>query len=294
MDEWQSETLTVYATTSDGIDPKVIIGLLTNITGAFDEFSLRFPEDVRPNLKVIKISTGSLIIDLVPTFIQDGVSVAKFVGEFYTARSILAGFLTHLSEIDVRMMHSKHYIENFGKGLKLFRDIAVMVIRGQVSQVSINVLGSNKPIVIDTAAAQAIHGPPFSELPAIKTRIEDVFDPVKQSPEVDDVVETEFTEIEKGKTPDLYMLKIKPGEKHRVREIWLPNETPASQDQVDAIATNDGIWRAHLKRALPDTAIPVIAGHEFLPKDSEVAHVKGQPIYLANGTPVGFQVFRTR
>lgn len=151
------DSISIHAETHGPVSPRTVSRLLLQPTTAFEEFAAEVPEIDQPvTLSVSRLSISSVDLTLVPQLLSDGAEVVSSFATLYGANKVLAGFMTHLSEILGKITQGVDLF-NASRLSRLFiADAARLVSDNHVVNITINNTQSNATIVIDGKLAREI------------------------------------------------------------------------------------------------------------------------------------------
>jgi hypothetical protein len=129
--------------------------LIMDPSRAFQEY---FAAEIGPGevtFVVQRVRTGSIDLQMLPALIQDGIEVVTGFASLYGAGKVMAGFMTHLSDLFGLAAQGEN-IGPLNLAKVMLANMADLVARGLAISITINIAGVNTPIEINRRNARSI------------------------------------------------------------------------------------------------------------------------------------------
>lgn len=154
----QTEPLfTVFVETPEGgrLSADTVSRLIMDPTRAFQEYFAAEFGAGEVTFVVQRLRTGSLDLQMLPALMKDGIEVVTSFGALYGAGKVMAGFMTHLSDLFGLAARGEN-IGPLNTAKVMFANLADLVARGLAVSITINIAGVNTPIEINSRNARSI------------------------------------------------------------------------------------------------------------------------------------------
>lgn len=154
----QTEPLfTVFVETPEGgrLSADTVSRLIMDPTRAFQEYFAGAFGAGEVTFVVQRLRTGSLDLQMLPALIKDGIEVVTSFGALYGAGKVMAGFMTHLSDLFGLAARGEN-IGPLNTAKVMLANLADLVARGLAISITINIAGVNTPIEINARNARSI------------------------------------------------------------------------------------------------------------------------------------------